>query len=212
MNEPSTGGDSSGTAEAKPKSAAGDLEDLLDFLLESTEGKQAVTIGDLIEALDSRSFGPLLLVPALISISPIGMIPGASVVTGTLIILIAVQMLFSSGTLWIPSRLRDFSFSREKLEKGANQARRWLKPVDRLLRPRWTWFADAPFIYPLAMLCILLALSFYPLALVPFGVLLPGAAVTLFALGLTARDGILIATGLTGTAAAGWLVWNYWPF
>ena len=45
-------------------------------------------------------------------------------------------------------------------------------------------------VYPIAIVCVLLAISSYPLAFVPLGVLAPGFANTMF--GLNARDGLLV--------------------
>ena len=92
--EPAEGNRSSG---APVESLTG----LLDQLIGQTDGDQ-VTLGDLLDAFDSRSYGPLLLVPAFIAASPIGGIPGMSIVTGTLIILIAGQMLITTRRPWLP--------------------------------------------------------------------------------------------------------------
>ena len=67
-------------------------------------------------------------------------------------------------------------------------------------------------IFPIAVACILLAISFYPLAIVPFGVLAPGVAVTMFALGITARDGLLVLLGFLMTSVAGLVLYLAWPF
>ena len=188
------------------------LSELLDHFVNATEGKSDVKIDDLMQSLDSRSHGPMLLFPAVLSISPIGMIPGMSIVTGTLIILIGTQMLFFTSRPWIPKRLADFSFSREKLESGVSKTKPWVTWFEKLIHHRLEFLSDGVMIYPVAIVCVLLALSFYPLSLVPFGVFLPGFAVTMFALGLTARDGAVILGGFalaTGTAI---MAWVYWPF
>lgn len=168
------------------------LSELLDHFVAATEGQDQVAIADLLESLNSRSHGPILLFPAIIAVSPIGMIPGMSIVTGTLIILIATQMMFFSSRPWIPKRLAEFEFSREKLKNGTEKTKRWVKWFEMAVFRRFEVLTTGLAIYPVALICILLALLFYPLAFVPFGVLLPGLAITMFALGLTARDGLLI--------------------
>jgi hypothetical protein len=188
------------------------LSELLDHLVEATDGQTKIVISDLLDSLDSRSHGPMLLFPAIIAISPIGMIPGMSVVTGTLIILIAVQMMFFSSRPWIPKRLANFEFSREKLTSGVAKTQPWVKWFEKVIHARWEFLTQGIMIYPIAVLSILLAVSFYPLALVPLGVLAPGFAVTLFALGLTARDGFLVILGYLLTALAGGVIWLAWPF
>ncbi|MEM7781898.1 MAG: exopolysaccharide biosynthesis protein [Planctomycetota bacterium] len=188
------------------------LSDILDHFVETTEGKEKVTIGDLLDSLSSRSHGPMLLFPAIIAVSPIGMIPGMSVVTGTLIVLIATQMMFFSSRPWIPKRLANFEFTREKLKSGSEKTKRWVKWIEKAIFRRLQFFTTGIAIYPVAMICILLAISFYPLAFVPFGVFLPGCAIAMFALGLTAQDGLLVILGFLMTVTAGTVVWQSWPF
>ena len=188
------------------------LSELLDHFVETTEGQSEVKVDDLLNSLSSRSHGPMLLFPAILAISPIGMIPGMSVVTGTLIVLIGTQMLFYSSRPWIPKRLADFSFSRTKLTNGVSKSKPWVTWFEKLVHHRLEFLAEGVMVYPVAVLCVLLALSFYPLSLVPFGVLLPGFAITMFALGLTARDGAIILLGFVLTTGTAIMAWNYWPF
>ena len=188
------------------------LSELLDYFVENTEGQSEVKVDDLLQSLSSRSHGPMLLFPAILAISPISMIPGMSVVTGTLVILIGTQMILFSSRPWIPKRLAEFSFSREKLVDGVSKSKPWVKWFEKLIYSRLEFLTEGVMVYPVAVLCVLLALSFYPLSLVPFGVFLPGFAIALFALGLTAKDGLttLVAFALTiGTAI---IAWSYWPF
>ena len=186
------------------------LSGLLNHFVESTDGKQNVAFADLIDSLDSRATGPMLLLPAVIAISPIGMIPGASAVTGSLIALIAIQMFLFSGRPWIPRRLREFEFSRERLKSSVDWMQPWIQRLESVIQKRFEFLATGAGIYPVAGVCLLLALTFLPLALIPFGVLLPGATVALFALGLTARDGLLVAFGYVLTLGTAMLLWQAW--
>jgi hypothetical protein len=183
--------DTGSLSEPVPRS----LSQLLDHFVETTEGQKKVAVADLLDSLDSRSYGPMLMVPALIAISPVGMIPGMSLATGSLIILIATQMMLFSRRPWLPRRLASAEFPRERLQAGVTKVQRWTRPVEKLIQPRLEFLVGRVMIYPIATICILLALSFYPLALIPFAVLVPASAVAFFALGLTTRDGLLVLTG-----------------
>ena len=200
--------DSGSTSKASPET----LSDLLNHFVETTQGQDKVAISDLLDSLSSRSHGPMLLFPAIIAISPIGMIPGMSIVTGTLIILIATQMMFFSNRPWIPSRIAGFEFSRERLKNGVDKTNPWVKRFEKIVKARFEFLASGIMIYPIAIVCVLMAISFYPLAFVPFGVLAPGFAITMFALGLTARDGLLVMLGFLLTAVAGYIIWSAWPY
>lgn len=183
---------------SEPKS----LTDVLDALVDNTEG-DTVTFDDLLATLDNRSYGPLLLIPSLIALGPTGAIPGMSILTGTLIILIATQMLFKHGQPWVPERIRRFEFSRSKLKSAVETSRPYAKSIQRWIGPRATWLTSKPWSYAIPIISILFALTMYPLALIPFGVAIPSFALTLMSLGLTLKDGVLVAIGYAvGLAAA----------
>lgn len=166
-------------------------------------GEERVTLGDLLGAFGGRAFGPLLLIPALIAlVPPVGAIPGMSIATSSIIALVAAQMLFNLAHPWLPDRLLRVSFDRDTFEAAV----RWLYPrarrIEWLVRPRWMALSRPPFAQVVAVLCIVLAASMYPLALVPFGVSLPSLALVFLALGVTAKDGVMLAIGLAIAAGA----------
>ncbi len=195
----------------KSQSSPEGLVDILNQMKENTDGDE-VSLEDTLDALNSRSFGPLLLVPAIMAVSPIGAIPGMSIVTGCVLMLIAVQMIFSSGRPWLPQRLLDFSFSREKLSKGIDKSLPWAKWMEGFTDRRLQVITHSPFHYVIAAMVALLALLFIPLAFLPFAVAIPGTAIALFALGMTARDGVMVILGLIVSCAAIGVAVYAWPF
>lgn len=185
------------------------LSDILDTLVEETDGKD-VTLGELLDTFDGRAFGPLLLIPAILAVSPVGMIPGMSILTGSIIFLIAAQMIFSTKRPWLPNRLREFTIPREKFVNTVEKTKPWALWVEKALKQRLTIVAKRPLSYLLAVTCMVLAATMYPLALVPFGVAVPGSAVIFFALGLTARDGLVISIGyVISVGAVGLMLWSF---
>lgn len=204
--------DSTATAESSSDSNDGsNLAHIVDEVRDGVDGEN-VTVGEVLDAIDNRGFGPLLLIPAIISISPVGGIPGMSLITGLLIFLIAFQMIFHGDHPWIPSRLEKFEFSRERFQNGIDRARPWVRWTDRWVSERLTLFSTGPMHYVLASLMMLLSLTYIPLALVPMGVFLPGLANTFFAIGITARDGVIVIFGLIASAAAVYGVIAFWPW
>ena len=77
-----------------------------------------VSLGTLIDQLGQRTYGPLLFTIGLIAMSPIGAIPGASVVCATVIVLLAVQMSFGNRAPWVPGMLRRLEVDGELLGCG----------------------------------------------------------------------------------------------
>lgn len=193
-----TDGDAQGT---------GSLSQILSHLIEDTKGEK-VSLGELFDTLDQRSYGPLLLLPAIIAVAPTGAIPGMSIVTGSIIALFAVQLLIGKSHPWLPERLERFEFSRKTLSRTVDKAMPWVEAVESYLRRRFTFLAEPPANRIVAVLCLLLALTMFPLALLPFAVAVPGTAIMFFALGLTTRDGLLILAGFVFSALA--IALTYW--
>jgi len=183
------------------------LTDLLDQMADGAEG-ETITLGDLLDQVGRRAYGPLLFIPALIAVAPTGMVPGMSIVTGSLIVLIAGQMLLPLDHPWLPQRLLRIEMRRALFDRAIAKTRKIAGRIDRVIKARWVFMAKPPASYAVAAICIVLAGLMFPFALLPFAVALPGTAVAFFALGITFRDGVLIAVGLAfAAAAAGLAVW-----
>lgn len=187
------------------------LSELIDRLVEDTSGEK-VSLGELLDALHTRSYGPLLLAPGLLAASPIGAIPGMSILTGSIILLISLQILVGRKRPWIPKRLLEFEFDRDRLTRTREKIGPWLEWAERPVQSRWTALVEPPFTQIIAACCAVLALSFYPLALVPAGVFMPAVTICFFALALSARDGVLTLFALVLTAMTGWAAYAFWPF
>lgn len=187
------------------------LSGLVDKLVEQTDGDK-VTIGELIESIDSRSFGPLLLLGGLLAASPLGMVPGMSIFTGSIIVIVAGQLLFGRSTPWLPKKLLELKFDRQRLANTRKKLRPWLRWAERPIQARLVAIVQPPFEQVVAAICILLAATFFPLSVVPFAVFLPAAAICFFALGLSARDGLLTLFAFILTGGTLWAAIVYWPF
>lgn len=200
------------TTQQKRFADAAPLSDLLDQELAATKGQEKVSLGDLLDNAGHATYGPPMLVGALVALSPIGGLPGVGPVCGTILILFAAQVLLGRRHPWLPGFLLRWSFDRSRLAKAVRSTRDWVRRVDALIGPRWTALTRPPFVQAVAVAIIFLALTFYPLEFIPFATAAPAGAATLLALGLTARDGLLVVLGLVVTALAGWLVVAWWPF
>ncbi len=187
------------------------LSSVWEQLLDGTEGDERTSLRDLFDALGTRGYGPLLLLPALIAASPLGAIPGMALITGALIFLIAGQALLGQSRPWLPGWLLGFSFDRERLASADEKLGPWLAWIERFITSRLTGLVSPPMVRVVAAVCMLLAISFFPLALLPFAVLAPSGAIVLLSVGLIARDGLLVLAGLGSTLLAGYLVAAFWP-
>jgi hypothetical protein len=72
------------------------------------------------------------------------------------------------------------------------KARPWTKIVDKVVKPRLEFLVHEPWLIVVALLAIVAAIITFPLSLIPFAPIVPGLAVILVGLGITARDGVVL--------------------
>lgn len=183
------------------------LQEVMARLEQAGEG-EGVSVSDMLQAVGSRSFGPVMLVPALIILSPISGIPTVPTFGAIIITLMALQLMVGRDHIWLPEWLLRRRLQRRALERAV----RFLMPVarllDRLTRPRLELFIRPPFRQLIALLCILAAATMPVLEPVPFMATTAAAIITLYGLALVARDGLVALAALlaTGSALAAWLL------
>src|SRR5690606_34995220 len=163
-----------------------------------------VSVPDMLDAVGTRSFGPVLLVPAMIILSPLSGIPTVPTLGAIIICLIALQLLCGRRSIWLPHWLLTLSLRRTTLDRAARFINPLARGVDRLLRPRWLFFVRRPFSQVIALLCILAAATMPLLEPLPFMATAAAAVICVYALALVAHDGLLALTALllTGGLAA----------
>ncbi|MGP1352204.1 MAG: exopolysaccharide biosynthesis protein [Parasphingopyxis sp.] len=187
------------------------LEDVLDEAIESGHG-DTISLQDILDEFGTRSFGPVVVIISLVIISPIGSVPGLPIALGAAIVLLAAQIVFDRSHPWLPRRMLDTGFDKHKAEAFRDKAHGTLEKLDRLIQPRMEW-ATGRIALLFASLCLIfLSLTMVPLEFVPFAVTLPGAAMLIFGVGLTARDGLMMLIGFALTGSTFVLTFIWWPF
>lgn len=177
------------------------LTELIDTLEQIKHTSPQVSVDDIIDAVGRRSFGPLLLVAGLITVVPvISGIPGVPVLMAVLVLLVSGQLLAGRKTFWLPQWLLRRSVSRKGFDKALDWLKKPAKWVDRLLGVRLGWMTGVTGIRATAVACLLLSLAMPPMEFVPFSANSAGLSLTLFGLGLMARDGLTLALGFLVTA------------
>jgi hypothetical protein len=190
-----------GQAEDQRKEESGSLEQLLDSMGAAARGDQ-VSLDELMDMVGRRSFGSLLLLAGLLTLTPlIGDIPGVPTLLGAFVFLIAMQLLVGMEHFWLPRWLLERSIERSHLETAI----RWIRPparfIDRLLKSRYTAIVNGKTKYLIAVFCIGIALSMPVMEVVPFSANAAGIVLAAFGLSLISRDG-LVALGAFLAAGA----------
>ena len=184
------------------------LTRLIDDLGEQVKDDESLAVADILQAFGTRAFGPLVALPGLIMLTPVGAVPGVPAVVAVFIVLVAVQHLAGRAHPWLPGSLTDRSVSKDKWDRASEKARPWARRVDWLLRPRLRPLTGPVMQRVLSVIIIALAIAMFPLGFIPFATAAPGASILLFGLAISARDGLAVVLGLAATGVSGYLVWT----
>ncbi len=195
-------------AKSKARGEPSNLNGVLDEIVSKCDGDdtpESLTLGEILDSVGRRSYGPLLLVIGLFAISPATVVPGMTWFAAVLTLLVAGQMALGLNRIWLPKKALQAQLPRDVVRSGVAKSRGAAKTIDALLKPRLTFLSKPPFVNLIAVLCILAALITFPLGLIPFAPLAPGLAVVFFGLGMVARDGLWLALGTLAVGGAFWL-------
>lgn len=177
------------------------ISEVLRDVQHATEGERA-SLGDVLHAFGDRAYGPFIFIIGLIVLSPIGFIPGAAIISGAVLLLIAGQMALRSGPPWMPERVEKLSVTSGRAREAIDKVSPPLKWIEAVLRPRIERLSGATARRIAAACVCLLALLMIPLAIIPWGVVPPALAVSLFGLGLMTRDGLVMGIAFAAATAA----------
>lgn len=174
------------------------LERLVDDIADAGE-HDTVTVGEIFEAVGSRSFGGLLLVPSLMTTSPLSGIPGVPSLSGVLIMLICVQYVMGRERIWLPNFILVRRLRRNRLQAAIRKVRPVMRGIDRVIYPRFGILINRWTFGVIAILCAALAATMPPLEILPFTSTATAFIIALFATAVLARDGLLAAFAFAGT-------------
>jgi hypothetical protein len=169
------------------------VSDQLHRLADAVPEGGAMPLGEILERLGPSGFGLLILLLTLPAMIPI---PGPfGMVFGSCLAFVGLQVLFGARRFWLPERMRRLDVSARLIKTIAEQAARWLTPMERFLRPRRmkiiTFVGFRPFYgVPILLMAMIIALP------LPLGNILPVLTLIVLALALLARDGLAVLAGL----------------
>lgn len=176
--------------------------DILAALGELGEQQDRVHIGDIAHRFGRRSYGPFLIIPALIEISPIGGIPAVPTFIAIIVALVAVQLLLRRKHIYLPPLLRNRSISGAKVKEASEKLKKLGEFMDRWFHGRLRALVHPPVPRIAGGIVLLLCASVPPLELIPFASTLPMLAIMAFGLALLVRDGLLMIAAMTLSGGA----------
>lgn len=175
---------------------------VLGELDELTTSRDEVCVADVLDDFGGRSFGPFIMIPALLEISPVGGIPGVPTALALFVASIAVQLLLGREHVWMPQFVQHRAIASKTLHKAVRKLRGVGDFLDRHSEGRLEVLAEGPAIKVVALLILVLCCTVPPLELLPFASSIPMLAIAILGLALTVRDGALVLASLVFTALA----------
>jgi len=166
------------------------LADLSDG--DSGGGDHTAKLGDVVDRLDERAFGFLLLLLALPCCLPfVYLLPQ---IVALPMLALAAQMAAGRQHPWLPRKFHERPFSVPAFQKVVTRSSRYVGWIERFATPRLrpvtshlaTRFVGALLLIPTASILV-------PL---PSTNTIPGIGVAIASLGLIERDGVLVVLGL----------------
>ena len=158
-----------------------------------------IRLEEIIQILGNRSIGGVLLVFALPIALPVPTL-GISAIFGVPLIFISAQLILRRQHVWLPAKLACKTISRSQLTSIIEHTIPVLRRFEHILKPRAEWLCGTWTYVPVGIVCVVLALII--VLPIPLGHVVPGLAISLFALGLVEHDGWAIALGLVASVIA----------
>lgn len=167
----------------------------LDLLI-SENKKPKITIDEILEKLNSRGFGALLVGLSSIIVLPTGAIPGVPAISAILIMITSVQILVGKKRVWLPEKIRKIKITRKKLERTIERSKPITKRIDKIIKPRLPYLFSDALEHFLPLISLFLALTIPVLGLIPFLADIPALGILLLGISLCCRDGILLIVSI----------------
>ena len=177
------------------------LEQLLERLGEAKGDHGRVTVDAMLDEIGHRSFGPLILFAGLVTLSPVGDIPGVPSIIAVFVVLISGQMLAGRKYFWLPRWLLKRSVSQKRFEKALRWLQRPSAWIDRFIRPRLRALTGVTGRHAIAVTSLVIGLALPLMDFVPFSASGGGTALTAFGLAVIAHDGLLALLAFAATVA-----------
>jgi len=174
-----------------PQNDPADIEQMLDRIEAGAEGRSHTSIGEMMDSVGRRSFGPVVLLVGIILVTPLSGFPGMPTLMGLLTLLTLGQVLLGRQYFWLPGWIVKREVPRQRLLQGVQLLRPPARFIDRLIRPRLTALVRGPGLYIMALACMVIA-GFMPATeIVPFSASIAGVALMAFGLAIISKDGVL---------------------
>ena len=163
---------------------------------------EAMTVGEIKNALHERGFGILMAIAAFPICIPLPVPPGYTTIFSIPLFIFSIQMVLGMQAPWLPAWIEKKYVKRSSLEKLIAKANPWLKKIEERMQPRMTYISVHTWERIIGIFSFVFAVAVaLPIPLVNFP---PGLGILVMSLGLLNRDGVTILIGMIiGTIGIG---------
>ncbi|MCM2503077.1 exopolysaccharide biosynthesis protein [Aureimonas altamirensis] len=184
------------------------LSGLLDAVEERNRADGGLSMGVIGDIAGDRAFGAMILLPALVTVSPLSGIPTVPTMVGVIVMLLSAQLVLGRSEPWLPKRLAGARLSSDRVHKVLRFMRRPVGWIDRVVRPRFRFATSSLGLRGAALICFVTAATMPPLEILPFMATTAGLVISIFALAITLRDGLLMIVGLLAAGGMAYAAWT----
>lgn len=175
-------------------SERGAIRSILFKVGEGLSGK-TTSIGDVVGSLEGVSFSAVLLLLAIVIVSPLSGIPVLPSICGIAIALMSAQMIVQRRHIWLPNWVMKRHVPTARVRRSLALMERPAKVLDRVTRRRLEFVLTPPLSVLPKLICMACGLAMPILELVPFTSSILGVVVSILALAMIAGDGLLMLMG-----------------
>lgn len=168
------------------------LSDLLEDLKSSFDGRENVSIGQLLEAFHERGFGFFLFVFALPAALPLPGL-GVNVIIAAPLLLLTAQQIAGRHTIWLPEKTKGKTFEGKSLDSVIEKAAPWIRRIEFFLSPRLAFITQGVFSHLIGVFGFIMACSI--LVPLPLTNTAPAIGICLMSIGVLTRDGLAVIVG-----------------
>jgi len=172
-------------------------------ILDDAIHEEETVLGDILEEFGPTSFTSCLLATSVLLVSPLSGVPFFSSLCGLVIFLIAIQAMVGREVIWLPTRITKIKITSHKADRAMGYIKRAAAWLDRKTEARLAPLVSQPAIRSIYGVCAMCGACLPALEIVPLSSSLLGIAVSLMAIGILARDGLIAICGVLSIPVAG---------
>lgn len=163
------------------------------FIKKKESDDDYLTIHEIMQLLDERGFGIMIIIFALPNLFP-GFLPPIPTLFAIPLSVFSVQMILRMDAPYLPNFISKRKLKRASLQKAINKSLPYMTKVESIIRPRIEIMTTETVQRYLGVLMLLFSLTVaLPIPLTNFW---PSVALILIGIGLVTRDGLAVIVGL----------------